>query len=70
MPVLGCDSGRLNQISWYFNLKGSVIDGTFIPIGKETPMPKLSALLILISVADAPTAGSCPSSGIKYPPKS
>ncbi|KAF8995125.1 ribonuclease [Cyathus striatus] len=44
-------SHALNQISWYFNLKGSIIDGTFVAI-------------------DAPKAGSCPSSGIKYPPKS
>ncbi|PPQ67928.1 hypothetical protein CVT25_000340 [Psilocybe cyanescens] len=50
-PSLDCTSGALNQISWYFNLKGSVIDGTFVPI-------------------DAPEKGSCPSSGIKYPPKS
>ncbi|KAF4611724.1 hypothetical protein D9613_004228 [Agrocybe pediades] len=50
-PALDCESGALNQISWYFNLKGSIIDGTFVPI-------------------NAPKAGSCPSSGIKYPPKS
>ncbi|KAG9061066.1 ribonuclease T2-like [Linnemannia hyalina] len=37
-------------ITWYFNLKGSMIDGTFVPI-------------------DAPKTGSCPSTGIKYPPK-
>ncbi|KIM47509.1 hypothetical protein M413DRAFT_201759 [Hebeloma cylindrosporum] len=50
-PALDCSSGTLNQIEWYFNLKGSIIDGTFVPI-------------------DAPKAGSCPSSGIRYPPKS
>nr|BAC02942.1 ribonuclease [Pholiota nameko] len=50
-PALDCSSGALNQISWYFNLKGSIIDGTFVPI-------------------NAPETGSCPSSGIKYPPKS
>ncbi|KAF8996598.1 ribonuclease [Cyathus striatus] len=50
-PSLDCSSGALNQISWYFNLKGSIIDGTFVAI-------------------DAPESGSCPSSGIKYPPKS
>ncbi|KAF8971694.1 ribonuclease T2-like protein [Flammula alnicola] len=54
-PALDCTSGALNQISWYFNLKGSIIDGTFV----------LSVLLL-----DAPETGSCPSSGIKYPPKS
>ncbi|KAF9502335.1 ribonuclease T2 [Pleurotus eryngii] len=49
-PALDCSSGALNQISWYFNLRGSIIDGTFVPI-------------------NAPKAGSCPSSGIRYPPK-
>ncbi|KAF9531911.1 ribonuclease T2 [Crepidotus variabilis] len=50
-PALDCTSGALNQISYYYNLKGSIIDGTFVPI-------------------DAPSAGSCSSSGIKYTPKS
>ncbi|KAF8337430.1 ribonuclease T2-like protein [Cantharellus anzutake] len=40
----------LNQIYWYFNLKGSLIDGQFVPIS-------------------APRAGSCPSTGIKYLPR-
>ncbi|KAF8587016.1 ribonuclease T2 [Ramaria rubella] len=31
-PSLDCDGDNLNQISWYFNLQGSIIDGTFIPI--------------------------------------
>ncbi|KAJ7654830.1 ribonuclease T2 [Mycena rosella] len=46
-PALDCTSGAVNQISYYYHLKGSVIDGTFVPI-------------------DAPIAGSCPSTGIKY----
>ncbi|KIY73499.1 ribonuclease [Cylindrobasidium torrendii FP15055 ss-10] len=50
-PAIDCESNSLNQIYWYFNLKGSAIDGKFVAI-------------------DAPKAGSCPSSGIKYPPKS
>lgn len=49
-PALSCSGSTLNAISWYFNLKGSIIDGTFVPI-------------------PAPAAGSCPSSGIKYPVK-
>ncbi|KZT43858.1 ribonuclease T2 [Sistotremastrum suecicum HHB10207 ss-3] len=49
-PGLDCTSGVLNQITWYHELRGSVIDGTFVQI-------------------DAPQAGSCPSTGIKYPPK-
>jgi ribonuclease T2 len=32
-PALDCSSGAVNQISWYFNLKGSAIDGVFVPIG-------------------------------------
>ncbi len=32
-PALNCDGNNLNAIEWYFNLKGSVIDGTFVPIG-------------------------------------
>ncbi|TFK56633.1 ribonuclease T2 [Heliocybe sulcata] len=31
-PALSCSSGSLDAISWYFNLKGSLIDGTFVPI--------------------------------------
>ncbi|KAF8464979.1 ribonuclease T2 [Gautieria morchelliformis] len=31
-PALDCQGTAINQISWYFNLKGSIIDGTFIPI--------------------------------------
>ncbi|KAI8981149.1 ribonuclease T2 [Trametes punicea] len=50
-PALNCDGSTLNEIEWYFNVKGSLIDGQFVPI-------------------DAPSKGSCPSSGIKYPPKS
>ncbi|KAJ7293013.1 ribonuclease [Mycena rebaudengoi] len=50
-PALDCDSTALNQISWYFHLRGSIIDGDFVPI-------------------TAPETGSCPSSGIKYLPKS
>ncbi|KAI0094445.1 ribonuclease T2 [Irpex rosettiformis] len=49
-PALDCSGTNLNQISWYFNLKGSLFDGQFVPI-------------------DAPSAGSCASTGLKYPPK-
>lgn len=32
-PTLGCSrSDKLSSVSWYFNLKGSVIDGDFVPI--------------------------------------
>ncbi|KAH8120043.1 RNase Gf29 [Phellopilus nigrolimitatus] len=51
VPALNCDGNTLNQIYWYFNLKGSIINGTFVAI-------------------DAPSKGSCSTSGISYPPKS
>ncbi|KAG7099665.1 hypothetical protein E1B28_001490 [Marasmius oreades] len=31
-PALQCEGSNLNAISWYFNLRGSVIDGEFVPI--------------------------------------
>jgi len=31
-PSLHCSRGSLSQIYWYFNLKGSLVDGTFVPI--------------------------------------
>lgn len=34
IPDVGCSDDGLNTISWYFNLKGSAIDGTFVPIGE------------------------------------
>ncbi|GJE89611.1 ribonuclease T2-like protein [Phanerochaete sordida] len=36
IPALNCDSSTtISQISYYFNLKGSLLDGTFVPI--DTP---------------------------------
>jgi hypothetical protein len=32
-PSLDCNGDTLNAISWYFNLKGSIIDGQFVPVG-------------------------------------
>ncbi|KAI0298170.1 ribonuclease T2-like protein [Multifurca ochricompacta] len=31
-PALGCSGSAINQISWYFHLSGSLLDGEFIPI--------------------------------------
>ncbi|KAJ7766628.1 ribonuclease T2-like protein, partial [Mycena metata] len=31
-PVLDCEGSTLDSVSWYFHLKGSVIDGTFVQI--------------------------------------
>ncbi|KAJ5314764.1 uncharacterized protein N7443_001648 [Penicillium atrosanguineum] len=48
---LGCDNGSLNQVWYFFNVRGNAIDGQYD--------------------ASAPlTKSSCPSSGIKYAPKS
>ncbi|KAI0766685.1 ribonuclease T2 [Trametes elegans] len=60
-PALKCESHvKLSAVEYYFNLKGSVIDGEFIPI--DLPYT------VTISL-DAPDQGSCASSGIKYSPK-
>ena len=32
-PALDCDGSSLNQISYYFNVQGSLIDGQFVPVG-------------------------------------
>jgi len=37
IPALDCKRGVLNGASWYFNLRGSIIDGTFIPIDAPKP---------------------------------
>ena len=35
-PAIGCSGHTINSISWYFNLRGSLLDGTFVPIGMRT----------------------------------
>ncbi|KAG8705927.1 ribonuclease T2-like [Ceratobasidium sp. 394] len=50
-PAFDCTSGSINAVSYYYNLKGSLIDGTLVPI-------------------NAPKAGTCGSTGLKYPLKS
>ena len=34
VPAFSCSHKALNSISWYFNLRGSLVDGNFIPIGE------------------------------------
>ncbi|THH21239.1 hypothetical protein EW146_g285 [Bondarzewia mesenterica] len=34
IPAIDCSGSSINQISWYFHLKGSIIDGTFVAIGE------------------------------------
>jgi len=48
---LGCSSGNLNEIWYYFNVQGSVQTGTFEPSNNDG------------------STSSCPTTGIKYPPK-
>jgi ribonuclease T2 len=36
-PELSCHGQTINSISWYFNLQGSIIDGTFVPIDAPKP---------------------------------
>jgi ribonuclease T2 len=48
---LGCASGALDEIWYFYNVRGSVQSGTFVP-------------------TDSLTSSSCPSTGIKYLPKS
>jgi ribonuclease T2 len=42
-PALDCKNGVLNGVSWYYNLKGSVIDGACVLIGKLEKENNLTA---------------------------
>ena len=46
-PDVGCSDGGLNTISWYFVLKGSAIDGTFVPIGEYIYIPFQTPVLMI-----------------------
>ncbi|KAF2717671.1 ribonuclease T2 [Polychaeton citri CBS 116435] len=50
---LGCTNGALEQVYYYFNVKGSVASGEFVAASP-----------------DSGSSSNCPSSGIKYLPKS
>lgn len=71
-PALDCSGGAINQISWYFHVKGSVIDGTFVPIdapkkgscastGLKYPPKSGSPTSTTTSGGSTPTGGSLPS---------
>ncbi|KAG8887304.1 ribonuclease T2-like [Tulasnella sp. 332] len=49
-PAMDCTSGAISQVYYYYNLQGSLVGGTLVPI-------------------NAPSAGSCGSSGLTYPTK-
>lgn len=65
-PAVGCSHGRLDAISWYYNLKGSLIDGEFVPISKWN-LFSLSGVLMLF--VDTPKESTCPHRDIRYLPK-
>jgi hypothetical protein len=50
-PVLNCKGKALKEVSWYFNVRGSVIDGKFIPT--SMPVHFLTIVLLLSSSACA-----------------
>jgi len=50
-PYVGCASGVLDELWYFYNVKGSLQTGTFV-------------------AAESLTKSNCPSSGIKYKPKS
>ncbi|KAG8733756.1 ribonuclease T2-like [Ceratobasidium sp. 423] len=66
-PAFDCTSGSLNAVSYYYHLKGSIIDGTLVPIGGLEPFMVLS---YIHDLSNAPKAGTCGSTGLKYPLKS
>jgi len=51
IPEISCKGHVIDEISWYFYVSGSLLDGSFTHI-------------------DTPKRGSCPHTGIRYPPKS
>ncbi|KAI0257090.1 ribonuclease T2-like protein [Lactifluus subvellereus] len=68
-PALECTGDVLNQISWYFYLRGSALDGEFVPIGERVDSTTRKALCSWATMSDSPTKSKCPSRGILYPPK-
>lgn len=71
-PALDCDGSNLNQISYYFNIKGSLLDGTFVPIsapkkgscassGLKYPLKSGSPTGTSTGGGTSPTGGSLPS---------
>lgn len=68
-PALDCESGGVYQVSYYYNLKGSVIDGSWIPVNAVRDIFPLN-LVCITHPRLQPAKGSCSSSGIQYSPKS
>ncbi|KAJ7481047.1 ribonuclease T2-like protein [Mycena galericulata] len=67
-PVLDCRGSALDSVSWYFNLQGSLIDGTFIPIdAPEQGTCPSSGIQYLPKTDDNSDAGSTPKPKKKRP---
>lgn len=66
---LGCSSGKLNEVWYFYNVKGNAIDGTY----KAVDTRKFYHLLLGWCFTDVlvilVTTSSCPTTGIKYVPK-
>jgi len=50
IPVLDCTSGALNSISWYFNLRGSVTDGTFVAISELINLDYIENIITFLNL--------------------
>ncbi|KZP25290.1 ribonuclease T2 [Athelia psychrophila] len=65
-PQLGCTSGSLSSISWYYHLKGSVIDGTFVSINSpEAGTCSGSAIKYALKTGSAASSTTGPTSTTK-----
>jgi hypothetical protein len=40
-PAIECSGKAIQQIYWYFYVRGSVIDGEFIPIGERNDSQRM-----------------------------
>ncbi|KAH8099754.1 ribonuclease T2 [Cristinia sonorae] len=67
-PALDCSSGAINQISWYFNLKGSLLDGEFVPIDAPKKGSCASSGLKYPPKSGSSSSGPTSTSGGNPPP--
>jgi ribonuclease T2 len=68
-PAFGCSGSNLNTVAYYFHLRGSIIDGSFVPISACAVLKLRYFIPTCALPEDSPASGTCPSSGIKYPLK-
>jgi ribonuclease T2 len=65
---LGCSSGELNQVWYFYNVKGNVVDGTYKAVETREFYCSLFGCFTDISGLLVTDSG-CPKTGIKYLPK-